>query len=181
MADDRLIPSSVADDSARAYNEMAERLGSLDVTPVLVYLIDAVPAATLPVLAEQFRVTRFEWRLAQTESQQRTLIKTAIERRRYRGTPYAIERGLEVLGFGGTVSEWFEYGGEPYYFRVTVEAVAGRSVSFADTAELLAMIKEYKNVRSWLDAVMLRIVTPSEVRVVCGTATGVTVTVPPHP
>jgi len=152
MADDRLIPPSVNDATARAYNEMAERLGSLDTTVLLVYYIDHVPASTLPALADQFRVTPIEWRLAQSETEQRELIKCAIERRRTRGTPYAIERGLEILNLAGKVSEWFEYGGDPYYFKVEIDLLT-RGMDEATQGYLEEMILAYKNRRSWLESI----------------------------
>lgn len=101
MADERLIPGSIADDSALAYNEMADRLGSLDLVPLLVYIVDLVPAGALPHLIEQFHVAGIEGAtLAETEQNQRELIKNAIGLHRTKGTPGAIKRAIRSAGFG---------------------------------------------------------------------------------
>lgn len=152
MADERLIPASVNDASARAYNEMAELMGSLDSTVLLVYFIDTVPAAVLPALADQFRVTAVEWHLAQTDTDQRKLIKNAIERHRTRGTPYSIERGLEILSLAGKVTEWFEYGAAPFHFRVEIDLLT-RGLDEQTQAYMEEMILAYKNRRSWLEGI----------------------------
>ena len=54
----------------------------------------------------------------------RELIKSAIELHRYKGTPWAVRRALELLGLRVDVQEWFDIGSAPYTFRVRV-AVTG--------------------------------------------------------
>jgi len=54
MADDRLIPDGIHDISAEGFNAIADRLGAIDLTPLLVYIIDQVDASALPHLARQF-------------------------------------------------------------------------------------------------------------------------------
>ncbi|MDI5349547.1 phage tail protein, partial [Salmonella enterica subsp. enterica serovar Kentucky] len=44
----------------------------------------------------------------------RELIKQAIELHKYKGTPWAVRRVLEILSLPGTISEWFEYGGTEF-------------------------------------------------------------------
>lgn len=181
MADDRLIPPSVNDATAQAYNEMAARLGDLDTTVLLVYFIDNVPAAVLPALADQFRITPFEWRLALTDTDQRGLIKNAIERRRYKGTPGAIELGLEILNFPGAVEEWFQYAADPFHFQVGVSSTDGRTITLPDFADLLAMIKAYQNKRSRLDVLTVTAVQPGTIHIAAGSSVGITATTQPHP
>ena len=151
MADDRLVTSPLkSDPSARAYNAMAERLGSIDCTPLLVYLIDTVPAPVLPYLAEQFHILGNEgWLLAINDGQKRSLIKAAIELHRHKGTRWAVEQVLVVLGHTGEVQEWFEYAGDPYHFRVIIYYNALAPLSTDQKRQLAAMIWEYKNKRSW--------------------------------
>jgi len=65
------------------------------------------PAAFLPALAYESSVEE-EWHLATTEAQQRALIANAYALNTKKGTPFAIKRGLAVIGFPGvTLVEGF--------------------------------------------------------------------------
>jgi len=92
--------------------------------------------------------------LAATRQQKINLIQTAINTHRRKGTPAAIEQVLEALNLPGDVIEWFEYAGDPFHFKVEVTT----SNITGDTLFLLRqLIKEYKNTRSWLDFVAVRL------------------------
>ncbi|MEE7478420.1 phage tail protein I [Methylobacterium hispanicum] len=65
------------------------------------------PAAFLPALAAELSVEE-EWDLAVTEQQQRDLLANAYALNARKGTPFAIKRGLAVIGFpGATLVEGF--------------------------------------------------------------------------
>lgn len=57
------IPSSINDERSRAHLEIVERLGTLDLTPILVYRLDSVPDTALPFLAWQFDILSPLWQL----------------------------------------------------------------------------------------------------------------------
>ena len=84
---------------------------------------------------------------------------------------------LETLQLDGEITEWFEYGGAPGYFRVGVD-LSKRGID-ADTFDaLVVLINEYKNVRSHLDRLTLSLRNVSQVPVVaaamlCGEVTTV--------
>ncbi len=102
----------------------------------------------LDLLAWQFHIEGYEQ--AQTIQDKRNLIKNAIELHRYKGTPYAIKKVFQALGLDATLQEWFDYDGDPYKFKVLVKSV----IQDEDTyRRLIELINEYKNVRSWLDAI----------------------------
>lgn len=151
MADKRLIPAGIRDLSTEALNELIDRLGSLDLTPLLIYIIDNVHASALPHLAEQFHVAGLEgWSFAQTNVEKRTLIKRAIELHRYKGTTWAIKKVFEILSLDAEIQEWFQYAGDPYKFKVFLKSV----IQDEDTyRKLVDLINEYKNIRSWLDSI----------------------------
>lgn len=101
MADDRLIPAAIRDDSARAYNEMLDRYAVLGLEVLLVNIIDLVPAAALPFLLEQFHVAGVEGgALAETDQQRRELIKGSIGMHKKKGTPGAMRRAIRAAGCG---------------------------------------------------------------------------------
>ncbi|MDI1471939.1 putative phage tail fiber protein [Thermodesulfovibrio sp. N1] len=148
MADKRLIPAGIKDLNAEAFNELIDRLGSIDLTPLLIYIIDHVDSSALPHLAWQFHIEG--WELAETDKEKRTLIKRAIELHRYKGTPWAVKEAIKACGYEADISEWFQYDGQPYMFRVYIQ----KPVQSEDTyTKLLRHIYDCKNERSWLDSI----------------------------
>jgi P2-related tail formation protein len=78
----------------------------------------------------------------------RQLIAESIDWHQHKGTRYAVDRMLQVVFQQGRVTEWYEYGGRPYYFRIMVED----DITDPDQlATVLDAIYAVKNVRSWLD------------------------------
>ncbi|MDK9603502.1 phage tail protein I [Lelliottia wanjuensis] len=153
----------------RLANLAAERFAQLDLTVLLVDLVDLVHASALPSLAEQFHVQGLEgWLFAQDERQKRKLIKQAIELHRYRGTPWAVRQVLRILELEGDISEWFEYGGKPYFFRMDV-TIKARGLGEDEFNALVTMIHEYKNVRSKLEILTLWLVNQSQIPVIAST------------
>ncbi|MDA8428203.1 MAG: phage tail protein I [Geobacteraceae bacterium] len=152
MADERLIPGGLRnDDSAYAYNEMAERLGAMDLTPLLVYIVDNVDASVLPYLAEQFHVTGYEgWRQAKNDAERRALLKNAREMHRYKGTEYALELAINSLGLTFTVLKWWEYSGLPYHFKISFDLLDS-GITADEQTLLTALVNEYKAKRDVLD------------------------------
>jgi len=96
MADKRLIPPGIKDLNTETLNELIDRLGTLDLTPLLVYIIDHVDSSALPHLAWQFHIEG--WELARTEQEKRNLIKKAIELHRYKGTLLGIKTACQLAG-----------------------------------------------------------------------------------
>jgi Phage tail protein (Tail_P2_I) len=103
-------PASINDARAQALMVLIERLGALDLTPLLVYRIDSVPAGALPFLAWQFDILSPLWQLiaptspsveASATEAARDLVKLAIALHRVRGTPYAVKTALAALGWPG--------------------------------------------------------------------------------
>lgn len=147
----QLIP--IKDESSLAFNELFDRLGTLDLTPLLIYIIDNVEPSALPHLAEQFHVTGNEgWLLTGNKLEQRQLIKESIKIHKIKGTKAAVKNILKALNLEGKIFEWFEYQGEPYHFRILI-TLKDKAYN-SDTFSLLKkMIEEYKNVRSVLEEI----------------------------
>lgn len=101
MADRRLIPQSICDDSTLAMNELIDRIGSLDIRPLLIYIIDTVEPTALPHLIEQFCVSGNEGgNLAENVTNRRSLVKRAIALHRLKGTPASLKQAIHDAGFG---------------------------------------------------------------------------------
>lgn len=166
MADWRLLPPSIQDERFRAMLEVIDRRGLLPLAVLAIYDIDAVERSALIHLAEQFNVLgKRGWALANTEAEQRGLIKGAIELHRRSGTPWAVRTAMALVGYpGATVTEnpplsydgsW-QYDGNFQYcavkvncFFVTLDPVQSQ-VSGELIALIIDLIKEWKNERSHL-------------------------------
>lgn len=121
-----------------------------EVINVLIYpRIDELPEEVVDLLAWQFHVD--EYHVAKTLEEKRNIVKKAIELHRYKGTKYSVEETLRWLAsINAQVKEWFEYGGEPYRFKLRVFSDIPTPEKWDD---LLKIVIEYKNVRSWFDGV----------------------------
>ncbi|MEM0326953.1 MAG: phage tail protein I [Desulfurococcaceae archaeon] len=147
-----LLPTSIAvDEGIQKLAESTEGVFSFlfsEVGKTLIYSrIDELPEEVLDLLAWQFHIEGYE--LASTIEEKKRLIKKAIELHRYKGTKWAVEKALEALGVDSVLEEWFEYGGEPYHFKVLLSGIKEE----AKWKEIRKAIDEYKNVRSWYDIV----------------------------
>lgn len=98
--------------------------------------IDELPEEILDELAFELHI---EWYDANASIDvKRALIKSSDIVHMYHGTPYAIERVVQDYFGDGHVEEWWEYGGQPYHFRVVTSnaAVTGEFASqFAKAIE----------------------------------------------
>ncbi|EBH9040077.1 TPA: phage tail protein I [Salmonella enterica] len=166
--DKLLLPPPLASDERFSIlaNIAAERFAQLDMTTLLVYLVDVVDASALPSLAEQFHVQGLEgWLFASDEQEKRELIKQAIELHKYKGTVWAVRRVLEILSLPGAITEWFEYGGKAYFFKVDIELVnQGMDENLFNN--LVGLIHQYKNVRSKLEALIIWIINQSAIPII---------------
>ncbi|MCC8457286.1 phage tail protein I [Photorhabdus aegyptia] len=95
-----LPPPLEADISMRALGQLASRFDDIDLTQLMVYLIDTVDSSTLHWLANQFSLFGDGWELVESDNARRTLIKSAIELHRYKGTPWSIREIIRRFGFG---------------------------------------------------------------------------------
>lgn len=150
--DDLLQPSLQGDVRMEALARLAARISALPVSTPLVNLFDLVDASALPALGEQFHILGVEgWNLAGTEAARRSLLKNAVELHRHKGTPWSIRYALETtLHIKTTITEWPQYGGKPYCFRVRLN-VSDAGLDETGVTDAMRLIFDYKNVRSWLD------------------------------
>ena len=113
-------PNLLKDENIKALVESIEpefEKVKQEIINVLIYpRIDELNEEILDLLAWQFHIEGYE--LATTIGEKRNLVKKAIELHRYKGTKYAILEVLKALNLEGDVKEWFEYGGQPYKFKV---------------------------------------------------------------
>lgn len=92
----------------------------------------------------------------------RLLIRSALLNYSRMGTKAALEDAVGIIHGGTTVHENWEYGGQPYFFRVAVDA-GQEKVAENPVGRLLDTIMEYKNARSWLQGITVDVIEPGSV------------------
>lgn len=68
------------------------------------------------------------------------------------GTTAALDQAVGIIYGGAHTKEWFDYGGEPYHFKVTVD-ISEYGADRDTYPQIINKVEEYKNVRSVLDDV----------------------------
>lgn len=84
--------------------------------------------------------------------QKRSLIQKSKYFHKQKGTPAAVDELISTLFGQGRVIEWFEYGGEPFYFKVRTNNF---SVVGEQTENFIKSVETVKNKRSRLEVVEL--------------------------
>lgn len=79
-----------------------------------------------------------------------------------KGTKAAIEEVAAAVFGRCTVDEWFQYGGDPYCFKVNVD-VSQQGASDAELTALNRIIDQCKNVRSYLDEINIYLTSSGKV------------------
>lgn len=96
----QLPPPLEGDISLRTLGRLAGRLDNIDLSVLMVFLVDIVDSSALPWLGEQFSLSGDGWELAESDDVRRMLIKAAIELHRYKETPWSIREVIRRFGFG---------------------------------------------------------------------------------
>ena len=96
----QLPPPLEGDISLRTLGRLTGRLDNIDLSVLMVFLVDIVDSSALPWLGEQFSLSGDGWELAESDDVRRMLIKAAIELHRYKGTPWLIREVIRRFGFG---------------------------------------------------------------------------------
>lgn len=124
------------------YNVIKATVAELDLGALLIYIVDNADSSVLSYLAEQMDVLGYKgFRLAQSETDQRQIIKRAIELHRYKGTEWAVQEALKSIGFTDIqlkkgYDHWAKFG-----IKITNSNVQLTATSFND---IVQMVNEYK-------------------------------------
>lgn len=112
--------------------------------------IDRLPEKILDVLAIELRAQYYEEDL-EIESK-RNIIKNTLYLYSKAGTPEAVTQMIQYVFGGGVMAEWFEYGGEPYHFKVDTSAILSEDIN----EKFAKLIRRVKNIRSHLDQIVIK-------------------------
>jgi len=115
---------------------------------ILYSRIDELPGEIIDHLAWHFHVDYYDPGLPLEVK--RILVKNALTWHRSKGTPAAVEELITAVFDEGQVEEWWEYGGDPYTFKVITFNAA---VTTEKAQEFIRALNSIKNARSWLESV----------------------------
>ncbi|MFD0710646.1 phage tail protein I [Paenibacillus sp. GCM10027626] len=148
-----LVPPNLREDekvraAAESIDLQLRRVTELIPQVAIMYNIDTLPEAWVDELAWQQHTDFYNPELPL--EQKREIVNNAQRWHRIKGTPTAVEELITTVFGSGSVTEWYEYGGQPGYFKVTTsdpEATTTRAQEF------LAAINSAKRLSSWLEAI----------------------------
>lgn len=110
-------------------------------------VLDTAPEYILDLLALELNTQYYDDALE--AGVKRRLIKNTLIWYISAGTPKAVEELVSSVFGTGEVREWYEYGDEPYYFKIITDALLT-----SDTFEYFSlMIERVKNARSHLRSI----------------------------
>lgn len=118
--------------------------------PTIYARIDSLPESLLDILARDFKVDWYndEFDLAA----KRRLIKNCFYIHKHLGTAKAVKLVLADVWPSFKIEEWFEYGAQPYFFRVIFNIDSDQPIVVDKALRAIAMTK---SVRSHLESLVV--------------------------
>ena len=141
-------PSAVALAEAMAdlLARRPEEIEQLRIYPV----IDRLDERLLDILAYDFKVDW--WDADYSLEEKRRTLKDSWRVHKLLGTKAAVEMAISAIYPRTTVLEWWEYGGEPYHFRLDIN-ITNDSIDSDKQRRVLERLNYYKSLRSHNDGV----------------------------
>ena len=112
--------------------------------------IDTLEEPLLDILARDFKVDW--WDPEYSLEEKRRTLKDSWRVHRLLGTRAAVETAISAIYPHTQVLEWFEYGGEPYHFRLDIN-ITNDSIDSEKQRRVLERMNFYKSLRSHNDGV----------------------------
>lgn len=139
--------------------------------------IDGLSEKWLDILAYDLHVDWYDYDYP--IETKRAIIKDSVKIHQKLGTKYAVETALRNVYKNATVSEWFEYGGKPYYFKINIDT-GGNSLQENAYFDILRKVQFYKNLRSHCDGIHINLnVNSAIVNLSASTGVGIILKVKP--
>ena len=138
--------------AAQALDDELQKITEATRNALLLPRLDELSEEVIDLLAWQWHVDFYE--PSMSIETKRQLVRESIAWHRIKGTKAAVEKMAQTVFKDGVVTEWFEYGGEPYHFRIDV--LNAPNMTEESRERLLAVVNASKNTRSWLDELRFR-------------------------
>lgn len=155
---EEIVPSSLLTDPniVAICQSIQDELTLLNQAAVEIELysrLDELPEPILRMLAWENRISSIEWTLAQNIEEKIQLVRDSFDINLRRGTRGSVERIFELLGMNIELEEWFEYGGDPGTFRITVIELGDRGIEEEEYGMIDMLIIRYKPLSRWLESI----------------------------
>ena len=149
-----ILPANLMEDPAAQALSYALREGTrlLHRYTQLCYVycsIETAPNNIVDLLAKELRTQYYSD--AMELDVKRGLVRNTLIWYMTAGTPAAVEELVTVVFGSGEVLEWFEYGGEPYFFKIKTDTL----ITEENIMQFGKIIKKVKNTRSHMEAIEL--------------------------
>lgn len=128
---------------------LAARLAEIDRVRIIPN-IDALDETVLDILARDFKVDWYDPGYSLEEK--RRTVKSSWRVHKTLGTKAAVETAIRAIYPGTRVLEWWEYGGEPYHFRLDIN-ITNDTINSEKQRRVLERVNFYKSLRSHNDGV----------------------------
>lgn len=113
-----------------------------DIMRIMIYArIDELPEELLDILAWQYSALWYD--VDSPIDVKREAIREVFMIHKTKGTPAAVQRVVELFFGDGRVEEWFEYEGEPGYFRITTNNPEATTEKAALLAKAVSAVKRF--------------------------------------
>lgn len=151
----RILPPALTHDKSvmalaeAAAEVLAARLAEIDRARIIPN-IDALDEAVLDLLARDFKVDW--WDPDYTLEEKRRTLKDSWRVHKLLGTKAAVETAISAIYPETKIYEWWEYDGEPYHFRLMINANY-ENVAPEKHQRVLERMRYYKNLRSHSDGI----------------------------
>ncbi len=151
----RVLPEALRNDeemyalAVGIAGQLAARPSEIDAARIYTR-IDELPESLLDILAYDFKIDW--WDPDYSLAEKRQIFKESWAVHRILGTKAAVETTISVIYPDTQVMEWFEYGGEPFHFKLLIDATF-EDVDPQKHARVIRKVDFYKNLRSVLDEV----------------------------
>lgn len=117
---------------------------------VLIYTnIDNLPEGIVDILAYDMHVDWYDE--TYPLDVKREIVKSSVIVHKKMGTKYAVEKALRAVHPDSSIEEWFEYSGNPFYFRIICDTT--KSKIEASYEDIVNTVKMYKRLSAHLESV----------------------------
>lgn len=109
----------------------------------------------------------------------RQLVKNSFRWHEIKGSAAVVEDIITHIFGKAKLKEWFEYNGQPYCFRIDIEATE-QGVTKKNLTKVENLINKYKNTRSWLEVINIFLTSRGSFYIGCCLTSGEEITVYPY-
>ena len=114
--------------------------------------VDQLEEPLLDILARDLKVDWYDYDYP--IAAKRAVIKSSVMVHKRLGTVYAVKAALGSVFPGSEVEEWFNYGGEPYRFQVTLNTAQSRAP--AECFSIRRTVDYYKRFSAHIDGLVFQ-------------------------